>query len=122
MDITPLIAADRRVIQSYSPGHFKISGQVYTGPVIIFPDRVIPWPLAGINALTPDDFSLFEEGAVDVILLGCGVRAFLAPPAVKAALRSRHISLEAMDTGAACRTYNILLAEGRRVAAALWPL
>ncbi len=123
MDITPLISADRQVIQAYSQGAFKISGQIYNGSVIVSPGRTMPWPVQG-KTLTPDDFAwaLTPEWEQDVILLGCGPRTFMPDPAIRALLKSRHINLELMDTGAACRTYNVLMADGRRIAAALLPL
>lgn len=123
MDITPLIAADRQVIQSYGAGRFKVSGQAYETPVLVTPDETIVWPFSGdIAALTPDDFTLMTGKNIEILLLGCGPRAAFIKPALKAALKEKGFILEAMDTGAACRTYNVLLAEGRQVAAALIPL
>ena len=60
--------------------------------------------------------------AVEFLVIGCGARAMLVPPALRQELRDAGLRLDAMDTGAACRTYNVLLAEDRRVAAALIPL
>jgi uncharacterized protein len=122
-NITPLISADSQVIQSYKSGGFKISSRIYDGAVVVFPDRVIPFPVTDVAALTPENFEQFTVAdGLDVILLGCGARGVMPPPAIKALLKSRRISLDTMDTGAACRTYNVLLAEGRRVAAVLLPL
>ncbi len=59
------------------------------------------------------------EPAVEILMLGCGGRFAMVPAELRQALRAEGIALEAMDTGAACRTYNVLLAEDRRVAAAL---
>ena len=59
------------------------------------------------------------EPTVEVLLLGCGAKAALVPRALRGALRADGVVIEAMDTGAACRTFNLLMAEGRRAAAAL---
>jgi uncharacterized protein len=68
--------------------------------------------------------AVLTQGATpaELLLLGCGVRALLIAPAVRAELKAAGLALEVMDTGSACRIYNVLLAEGRRVAAALVPL
>lgn len=125
MDITPLIRADRQIIQSYSAGGFKVSGKEFKGPVVVFPDRVEPWEFSGnIDALKADDFRPLLDAAadIDVALLGCGESMQFVPPSVKKPLAENNIALETMDTGAACRTYNVLMAEGRRVAVMLVPV
>ncbi|MCB9991118.1 MAG: Mth938-like domain-containing protein [Rhodospirillales bacterium] len=125
MDITPLIGADRQVIQSYGPGMFKVSGQSYDGAVIVFPDKVIPWDFSGdVSALQADDFpaSVMAEAGVDVVLLGGGKGMPFISAALRAFFKDQGLALEAMDSGAACRTYNVLMAEGRRVAAAMLPV
>ena len=120
MDITPLISSDRQVIQSYSSGRFRISSKVYESPVAVFPDRVQAWDVGNIKNLQAADFE-FLPSDLDVILVGVG--AIFSSPLIplKAELKARHINIEVMDTGAACRTYNVLMAEGRRVAALLLP-
>jgi uncharacterized protein len=122
MDITPLIAADRQVIQSYSVGGFKISGNAYQGPVMVFPDRTLSWAASSIENLKPGDFDMLDKRDVDVVLIGCGAQGARLSKEIAQALKSRGILPETMDTGAACRTYNVLLADGRRIAAALLPL
>ena len=125
MDVTPLIPQGQQIIQAYANGHFRVSGQVYHGPVIVFTDRVVPWPAAhSADALTLDDFAvLFPEiENLDVVLLGCGAKMLPIPFALRQSLKERGLAVEFMDTGAACRTYNVLMAEGRRVATALMPV
>lgn len=124
MDITPLIPGDRQVIDSYGPGRFRISGQDHIGPVIVFPERTLAWPVAAFADLSAEDLAAVTgaEPAVEVLLLGCGARMQPVPAALRDALRGHGIGCDAMETGAACRTYNILLSEARRVAAALIPL
>lgn len=125
MDITPLIRSDRQVIQGYGPGSFSVSGQSFSTAIIVFPDRVERWDYAGaVDDLRPEDLQLVIDAAeeIDVVLFGCGAKMQFVKPALKQALSAQGVGLEAMDTGAACRTYNVLLAEGRRVAAVLLPL
>lgn len=123
-DITPLIRADQKIIQSYSPGAFRISGEVFRQPVIITPDRVIQWAAQGaVSSMTEADFApLLETMPIDVVLLGCGARADILMPALRRRLREQGLVIDVMDTGAACRTYNVLMAEGRRIAAAVLPV
>ncbi len=124
MDITPLIPQGQQIIQSYSNGHFRISGQIYDGPVIVFTGQTVAWPIKNpVIAMEVDDFSLlFEDsGSIDVLLVGCGKTMPQNPFALRRALKDKGISIELMGTGAACRTYNVLMAEGRRVVAALIP-
>ncbi len=122
MDVTPLIAADRQVIQSYSAGGFKISGNSYQGPVIVFPDRTVTWQASSVADLKPGDFDMLDKKDVDVVLIGCGAQGARLDKDLAQALKARGILPETMDTGAACRTYNVLMADGRRIAAALLPL
>lgn len=125
MDITPLVRADRQIIQSYGAGSFKVSGKIFNGPVVVFPDRVEPWAFSGpIDALETEDLRPLFDAAeeIDVALLGCGESMLFVPPSVKKPLAEKNIALETMDTGAACRTYNVLMAEGRRVAVLLVPV
>lgn len=123
MDVTPLVAAGQQVIRSYGRGRFVITGVTYSHPVIVFPDRVMRWDFSGhADALSAKDFSFISgDGENDILLVGCGgVGAFL--PELRKQLKASGINADFMDTGAACRTYNVLMAEGRRVAAALIPL
>lgn len=123
-DITPLIPEDRKVIDGYGDHGFRISRERFEGPVIVFPDRVVAWHVTDATALALDDFDPVTTATppVEILLLGCGPRAVLVPSAVRRAVRERGPVVEPMDTGAACRTYNVLLAEERRVAAALIPV
>lgn len=120
-DITPLIPEDRKVIDGYGGYGFRISRERFEGSVIVFPDRVVAWTVADAATLQLDDLApvMAAVPPPDILLLGCGPRAALIPAALRRALRARGPVLEPMDTGAACRTYNVLLAEERRVAAAL---
>lgn len=121
MDVTPLIRRDAQVIQSYRGGVFKVSGQLYQHAVFVLPDRVLPWKRAG-QLTAAADFAPLQahQDQVEIVLLGTGNRLVMPDPKLKHAVKDLYgFSLEPMDTGAACRTYNVLLAEGRKVAAAL---
>ncbi len=125
MDITPLIAPGLQVIQGYSSGGFRINGKRYEGAFLVFPDQTLPWAAARDPAqLTQDDFSQITERLPrpEIVLLGCGAQPALLLAGLRQALKQKGIILEVMDTGAACRTYNVLMAEGRPVAAALLPV
>lgn len=123
MDVTPLISRDTQVIQSYAGGFFKISGERYETPVFVQAEETIPWKLdaSDFSELTLDDFTPFiaQKDTIDVLLLGTGKAMAILPSKLRADLRNAGLSVDSMDTGAACRTYNVLMAEGRRVACAL---
>ena len=121
MDVTPLVPAGRQIIERYGDGRFRVTGVVYEGSILVFLDRVVAWPLGDIGALALDQLAevIAADPPVDVLLIGCGLGVRPVPPAIKKALRAAGVGTEPMDTSAACRTYNILAAEGRRVAAAL---
>jgi uncharacterized protein len=120
MDITPLIPAGRQVIEGYSSSGFRVSGALYAGSVLVFVDHTELWPVSATSEATLDRFApVVARGDVEILLLGCGRRMTMVPPALRQGLRAGGIVVDAMDSGAACRTYNVLLAEGRRVAAAL---
>jgi len=112
-DITPMITSDRMVIQAYGADGFKISGQKYETAVIVLPDRVLAW-----DGITFDIFQTIKA-ACDVILMGTGKTMTLLPKDKRLELKAQGVFIETMDTGAACRTYNALMADGRRIAAAL---
>lgn len=125
MDITPLIPEGRQIIQGYGGYGFKVSGVTYTGAIIVMPAETRNWDAPdAFTKLSKTDFSSLENeaGEIDVLLLGTGARGEFFPPDLRAALKEKGLVVETMDTGAACRTYNVLMAEGRRVAAALMPL
>jgi uncharacterized protein len=115
---------DRQLIQTYGPGRFRISDVDHSGAVLVLPLSTVPWPVSAADAIAPDNLAavLAVTPPVEVLVVGCGARAIFIPPARRAALKAHGIVLEVMDTGAACRTYNVLLAESRRVAAALIPI
>ncbi len=120
LDITPVVPAGRQLIQGYGAGKFRIAGQVHEGSVLVFAERTVAWPVGEAADITLE--SLAEAvGAsdVDILIIGCGA-AFEPPPkGLREGLKEEGVALEWMDTGAACRTFNVLLAEDRAAAVAL---
>ena len=112
-----------QVIQSYGIGRFRISNVVYEHAVLVLPDRTLKWEIEAAAPLTiPSLAPLRERTGVKILLVGGGKRALQIPTELRDWLREAGIVAETMDTGAACRTYGVLLAEGRLVAAALLPI
>jgi uncharacterized protein len=123
MDVTPLIPQGRQIIDAYGDGGFRISGQRIEGSVIVFPDKVANWTVGEIEALSAGSLDAVSAagraGTVELLLIGTGARMAQIDRTLRQTLRADGVVIEVMDTGAACRTYNVLMAEGRRVAAAL---
>ena len=121
MDLTPLIPEGRQVVQSYYPGGFRVTGERHAGSILVFPERTLAWSVTDPGRLDAEALGavIAAEPSVDLLLVGCGVRGVQVAIELRESLRAAGIGVEAMDTGAACRTYNVLVAEGRRVAAAL---
>jgi uncharacterized protein len=119
VELTPSAPVGRQLIERYSASGFRVSGVVYAGPVLVFPDHTVLWETATptLEGLAP----LVAAGGIELILLGLGRRGAPVAASLRAALTVHGIGVESMDTGAACRTYNVLLAEDRLVAAALLP-
>lgn len=113
-----------RTIQGYAPGAFRIAGEQVAGAAFVTAARSGAWGVTALADLTVADFApLFEEEGIEVVLLGTGATMARPPKDLAAALKARHgATLDFMDSRAAARTYNVLVAEGRRVAAALLPL
>jgi uncharacterized protein len=119
MEFTRIPAEGRQFIQAHREGGFTIAGVRHEGSVLVLPDRTLPWPVRELGAVTLDSLAPITGAGIDILVLGCGA-GFGQPTAeLRAALRARGIVIEPMDTRAACRTFNVLLAEDRRVAAAL---
>jgi uncharacterized protein len=120
MDLTPVIPSGRQVIERYGASGFRVTGVAYPTSILVFPDATLPWPVADIGAVSAETLKpILDHGGVEILLLGCGARMVPVAAALRQDLRAGGITVDAMDTGAACRTYNVLMAEDRRVAAAL---
>ena len=110
------------LIEAYGPEGIRIGGRTYVGGLILSPARIITgWGPEQIGDLDAGHLQALIDLAPELIVLGTGRSQVFPDPAVYGWVLERRIGCEAMDTGAACRTYNILMAEGRRVVAALLP-
>ncbi|EXJ14336.1 Mth938-like domain-containing protein [Imhoffiella purpurea] len=108
------------LIEAYGDGGIQVNGHPYAQGLILTPQRIIaPWGPHSPPELTPEHLEPLLELAPQVVVLGTGSSQMFPDPGVYFDVMSRGIGFEIMDTGAACRTYNILVSEGRRVAAAL---
>jgi uncharacterized protein len=121
MELTRVAPEGRQLIQAHREGGFTIAGVRHEGSVLVLPDRTVPWPIRELAAVTLESLApiIAVATSVDILILGAGARFGLPGRDLRQALRAHGIVIEAMDTRAACRTFNVLLAEDRRVAAAL---
>lgn len=121
LDITPLVPAGRQLIQRYGDGGFRVAGEDFTGSVVVLSDVTTDWNVEAVDQLSIDSLSAIIEAQPrpEIILIGCGPKFITPPQQLRLDLKQYGLSLEWMDTGAACRTFNVLLAEERSVAAAL---
>ena len=109
------------MIEAYGDGGFTIGGIRTIGSILVFPSRVEAWSVAGFSEVTFESLSevFKEDPAIELLLVGCGALQVLPPAALHHELSQAGVTADFMNTGAACRTFNVLLAEDRRVAAAL---
>ena len=117
MRVNEIDFPQRQPVESYGPGFFRVSGEVIWGPVALLPSGVRPW-----TVLCDCSFSEAELDQIDLAVVGTGTELKPLPEPFRGSLRKIGIETEAMPTPAACRTYNVLLAEGRRVAVFLVPV
>ena len=120
-DVSPIIPAGRQVIESYGGGGFRISGERYGHSVLVEADVTARWDVTDWAAVEAGPL-LALGGDVNrpkTLLIGTGVKQHFPTRSFREELRTAGLVVETMNTGAACRTYNVLMAEGRDVAAAL---
>jgi uncharacterized protein len=116
---------DRQILQAYGKGGFRVSDTQWTGAIMVFPTRTVNWNVGSVSDLTLEVFAPVAEASdppIELLLIGTGQRMALLPSKLQAGLRAMGFGIDIMDTGAACRTYNVLIGEERRVAAALLPV
>lgn len=108
-------------IEAYGNGGFRFGGMSHRGSLLCFPDGIWAWPVDGLAELNEAALEpvFARVSALDVFLIGTGQDLWVLPQALRARFRDLLLSVDAMATGAAVRTYNILLAENRRVGAGL---
>src|SRR5258707_6743442 len=108
-------------IDAYGKGGFRCAGMSHRGSLLCLPDGIWAWPVTNVSELTEAALTpvLARADQLDFFLVGAGRDPYALPPALRARFRNASLSVDGMTTGAAISTYNILLAEGRRVGAGL---
>lgn len=121
LDINPVVPADRQLIQAYGDGGFKVTGVAYSGSIVVYADQTVEWAASALDEITPENLAEItaRKDDIDILLVGCGPTFAAIPKGLRAFLKEHDIVLEWMDSGAAARTFNVLIAEERRVAAAI---
>jgi uncharacterized protein len=111
----------RHAIDAYGAGGFRFADMSHRGSILALPSGIMAWDATSAAGLTADDFAsvLAEADTIELLLVGTGLDVAPLSEAARAPLRQAGIRVDVMQTGAAARTYNILLAENRSVAAAL---
>ena len=110
----------RNTVTGHGAGYVAINHRRHEASLVLLPGRIVEaWGAAGFDALTEADFRMLRDLAPELVLLGTGSRQRFPAPRLLRPLIEARIGCDVMDLPAACRTYNILMAEGRNVAAAL---
>jgi uncharacterized protein len=117
MRLTEIAFGSAQPIAGYGPGFFRIGTTLMQGATLVTPWNARPW-----GGLADTESPLALAGRIDVLLLGTGATMAPVPAAFRTLLETAGIGVEPMGSPAACRTYNVLLGEGRRIAAALLPV
>jgi uncharacterized protein len=117
MRLTEISYGTAQPIEGYGPGFFRVGGHVLRGACLI-----TPWDAGLWGGLEDTETPLAMSGKIDVLFLGMGSEIAHAPREFRATLEAAGIGVEVMSSPAACRTYNVLLSEGRRIAVALLPV
>lgn len=109
-----------QTVTGYDDAAVEINAVRYQHSLLVLPEAApVAWPATSFDALAAEHFAIIDATAPDVVILGTGRRQHFVHPKLTAVLTARRIGVECMDNKAACRTYNILMAEGRKVALAL---
>ncbi len=120
MQITQINGEEQHMVTGYAPDHVAVNGVRYSASLILRPEAVLPsWPVSDAAQLRVEDLEWIRARPPEILLLGTGSRQVFPARAVWRELRMEPWGIEIMDTAAACRTYNLIVAEGRTVAAAL---
>ena len=117
MRLTEITYDAARPIEGYGPGFFRIGGTVLHGPCLIS-----PWSAQGWGGLEDTAMILTLADRIDVLFVGMGAEVAHVPKGFRDVVEAAGIGVEVMNSPAACRTYNVLLSEGRRIAVALLPV
>lgn len=107
-------------ITGYGEGYVMVNAVRHERSLVVTPEQLLPdWPVPALEALAAEQMAVLATLGAEIVLLGTGPRLAFPHPSLLAPLAEARIGVEVMDSRAACRTYNILMAEGRRVAAAI---
>ena len=117
MRMTEIEFDDAKPVEGYGPGFFRIAGEVIEAPMIVTATGARPW-----GGYEDADSLIAMAGEIDVIFIGTGDEVAYLPKEFRQKLDDAGLGAEAMNSPAACRTYNVLINDGRRVAAALLPV
>ena len=117
MRLNEVVFTDAKPVESYGPGFFRIGGDVVHGAMLVGPGGVQSW----VGYDDPDTVAVLA-GDVDVVFVGTGADVAHLPETFRDQLETAGLGVEAMSSPAACRTYNVLLSEGRRIALAVLPV
>jgi uncharacterized protein len=120
MKLQPVSSQPYQTITAYDEHSIEINACPHRISLIVMPELApIAWPVNHVGALTEEHVQTIAALNPDLVIIGTGAKQYFVSPKVTACLAKRHIGVECMDNKAACRTYNILMTEGRRVALAL---
>ncbi len=117
LHLTP--SAGLQLFSGYGPGYIAVNGVRYDKGVIVTPDKVTEWAANGFEALSAADFGFARELKPEIVIFGTGATQRFPLPDLARSLAAIGVGVEVMDSRAACRTYNILASEGRKVVAAI---
>ncbi|EBA16339.1 hypothetical protein RSK20926_21479 [Roseobacter sp. SK209-2-6] len=117
MRLNEVSYSDAVPIDGYGPGFFRIGGELQEGAMLVSAAGIGPW-----NGFDDRETLLDLAGQIDVLFVGTGAEISHIPQALRRALEDAGIGVEVMNSPAACRTYNVLLSEGRRIALAALPI
>jgi uncharacterized protein len=117
LHLTP--GAGLQLCSGYGAGYVTVNDVRYETSVVVAPDAVTPWQGGGVDTLTAADFASIADRSPEIVIFGTGRRQRFPRPELTRALAASGVGLEVMDSGAACRTYNILASEGRKVVAVI---
>jgi len=119
MKLHQTVGQGRNLITAIENGKIRINQDYYSGNLIVTPDSITPWSATTFEDLRPEQFAELMGFEPEVVLFGSGEKLRFPHPSLTLAVTGARIGLDVMDTQAACRAYNILMAEDRRVVAAL---
>ena len=124
MEITEIKGSGKPFVTAYGPGSFSFGDRVLSGAVVVTPDAVRSFDQPDLNQLKPEQLARLLPflQRMDIVLVGTGGAASTLPDDLRLWAKDQGLALDIMDSGAAARTFNVLLSEERRVGAVLFPL